>query len=455
MKGFFINNDFKLTFPCTNLSEGYVMINVTVEIIVDYASPISSKVFLFGTKYCPCICKIAETPLPANLIFYVVIGSVGLLILIVVGGTIVYHARLCWRTTHQQNQEEEDPRVLNLHDVINMSPTGPPPPYAPPYTLPYTPHITQLMDSPRHSNMYSSDLTKSMRSVYSFKELFVSRKRITIGPVLKEGVFGVIYDGYLSNAEEDVEGAIPVIIKTVKDNTDDRVVKSLLEGGLVLKGMVHRHVMQLLGAHASDTEKPMLLFPKTMHGTLKDLLVNTREQRRGAMSLASQDLVWMAGQIARGMYHLNKKGLLHKDLATRNVYVHENLHIRIGDRGLSWDFYPNEYLRQPNGDMLAVRWMAAEVLSQGAHTRFSDVWSFGVVLWELMTLGMMPYEDTPPEEMLACLTAGQRLYQPKSCPDELFVLMGWCWALTPSDRPHFSHLTIRLKEFHEKIGAFI
>ena len=67
------------------------------------------------------------------------------------------------------------------------------------------------------------------------------------------------------------------------DNTDDRVVKSLLEGGLVLKGMVHRHVMQLLGAHASDTEKPMLLFPKTMHGTLKDLLVNTREQRRGAM----------------------------------------------------------------------------------------------------------------------------------------------------------------------------
>lgn len=70
---------------------------------------------------------------------------------------------------------------------------------------------------------------------------------------------------------------------TLPDNTDNRVVRSLLEGGMVLKGMMHRHVMQLLGAHASDTEKPMLLFPKTMHGSLKDLLVNTREQKRGAM----------------------------------------------------------------------------------------------------------------------------------------------------------------------------
>ena len=119
-----------------------------------------------------------------------------------------------------------------------------------------------------------------------------------------------MYDGYLSNAEDEVEGATPVIIKTVKgncfetnmhthtclqythtfshththtDNTPDIVVKSLIEGGSVLRHVPHRLLLQLLACHASDTEQPMLLFPKTMHGTLKSLLLKTREPKRGSL----------------------------------------------------------------------------------------------------------------------------------------------------------------------------
>jgi len=300
-----------------------------------------------------------------------------------------------------------------------------------------------------------TELTRSVRSLHSFKELFVHRKRIAIGQVLKEGVFGVMYDGYLSNAEDEVEGASPVIIKTVKDNTPDVVVAALLEGGSAVRSVVHRHILPLLAAHSSDSEMPMLLYPKSAMGTLKGMLLKAREPKRAGMVLTTQDLVSMCGQISRGMYHLARKGVTHRDLATRNIYVHENLHIRIGDRGLSWDLYSEEYSRLPDGEMCPIKWQAAETISEKRYSHYSDVWSFGVVLWEVMTLGQMPYEEVPAEEMLSVLTSGQRLTQPKNCPDDLFALMGWCWALTPTDRPRFSHLTLRLKEFLEKISAYV
>ena len=124
--------------------------------------------------------------------------------------------------------------------------------------------------------------------------------------------------------------------------------------------------------------------------------------------------------------------------------------MRIGDCGLSWDLFHEEYSRMPNGEMCPVKWMAAEVISDCSYSHYSDVvsegamvyvcvwgggggggelakymmisppqWSFGVVLWELMTLGKIPYEEIEPEDMLAHLTAGHRLSQPKNCPDEM------------------------------------
>ncbi|XP_019853782.1 PREDICTED: tyrosine-protein kinase RYK-like [Amphimedon queenslandica] len=366
---------------------------------------------------------------------------------------------------HSTNQPQVNMSLppLNVSTLPN-SPSHPLPP--PPFTpFPPFPH-----PGVRHPSM-GSILNSSIRSLMSFRDIFVDRKRIQFNAKLMEGVFGVMYEGYLTNAEDDVEGAIPVIIKTVKDNTPDIVVKSLLEGGAATRGVIHRHLLPLIGAHASDLEQPMLLYPKSSFGTLKTLLLKTREgggimlpgNNSGQCTyISTHDLVFISEQVARGMYHLTRKGQVHKDLACRNIYIHENLHVKIGDRGLSWDFYPEDYNtieeRGGGGDetiAYPVKWMAAEVLSDKRYSSSSDVWSFGVVLWEIMTRGKTPYEDVLPENMLNYLTTGHRLPQPKNCPDDLFSLMGWCWALTPSDRPRFSHLTVRLKEFYDQLGSFI
>lgn len=481
---FHSNVDFNITFPCASKANGTSNFELKFMITSDSFSGRGSSVTLRGMKHCNCsTCQGTSSADDgsSNTVFYVVISCVGGLILLVIGAVVLYHLIMCRSLVNQRREDhEEDLTNLSLKDVINMSSvhvtnsrsfttgglshhTGD----GPSTQVTDLPTIVDMPSSPRHSHSSftgPSDLNKSRRSLHSFRDLFVHRKRISIGIVLTEGVFGIVYDGYLSNAEEDVEGVTPVIIKTVKDNTPDIVVHSLLEGGSILRHISHRHLLPILACHASDSEQPMLLFPKTSLGTLKSVLLRNRDNKttpgassshKGLLSLTTQELVFMAGQISRGMYHLTKKGLTHRDLAARNIYIHENLHVRIGDRGLSWDLYPEEYCQMPDGEMCPVKWMAAEVLSDRKYSHYSDVWSFGVVLWEIMTLGKVPYEENTMEEMLALLTAGHRLSQPKNCPDDLFVLMGWCWALTPTDRPRFSHLTLRLKEFHEKICAFV
>lgn len=481
-----------VTYPCTvssseipplsvNFTFGYTFLSET-DISSDITITANNiKCDIGADPTSPPTSTDSEGNVPAriNPIFYAVISGVGFIILLVIVVAFVYHCVILKRWVNRNRDDTEDlhnietffpPEVLaQIHQSSSTLHNRPHIYIADTWnsrsTVPQFP-IPILSSSPHHSRNVSivSDFNKSIRSLISFRDIFVDRKRIQFTSKVIEGVFGVMYEGHLTNAEEDVEGAIPVIIKTVKDNTPDIVVKSLLEGGAITRGVTHRYLLPLIAAHASDLEQPMLLYPKTTYGTLKTLLLKSREshQRTGVNDipyLTTQDLVFMSEQISRGMYHLTRKGFTHKDLAARNVYVHENLSIKIGDRGLSWDFYSEDYSNIEDGDkeMIAspVRWMAAEVIQDNKYSHYSDVWSFGVLLWEVMTRGKTPYEDVLPEQMLTYLTSGHRLTQPKNCPDDLFSLMGWCWALTPTDRPRFSHLTLRLKEFHEQLGSFI
>jgi RYK receptor-like tyrosine kinase len=397
-------------------------------------------------------------------IFYVVMGIVLVVIVLVIVVAVVYQC-VVMKKWFKANRDEEE--VIEGDSEYSFPPglvdypfnmTTPPPPYQQ-YVL------GAHGSAGSAKGRIGSDISQSLMSLLPYRDVFVDRKRIQFNAKLLEGVFGVMYEGFLTNAEDDVEGAIPIIIKTVKDNTPDVVVKSLLEGGGATRGVSHRHLLPVVGAHASDTEKPMLLYPKSCQGTLKGLLLKSRDIHKGPAPgshgtsyLTTHDLVYISEQIARGMYHLTRKGFVHKDLATRNIYIHENYHVKIGDRGLSWDFYPEDYYTiDGGGEMIGipVKWMAAETICDKKFSQYSDVWSFGVVLWEIMTRGKTPYEDVLPENMLTYLTSGHRLSQPKNCPDDLFSLMGWCWALTPTDRPRFSHLTVRLKEFSDQLGSFI
>ncbi|XP_036287309.1 tyrosine-protein kinase RYK isoform X7 [Pipistrellus kuhlii] len=135
--------------------------------------------------------------------------------------------------------------------------------------------------------------------------------------------------------------------------------------------------------------------------------------------------------------------------------IDDTLQVKITDNALSRDLFPMDYHCLGDNENRPVRWMALESLVNNEFSSASDVWAFGVTLWELMTLGQTPYVDIDPFEMAAYLKDGYRIAQPINCPDELFAVMACCWALDPEERPKFQQLVQCLTEFHAALGAYV
>ncbi len=147
------------------------------------------------------------------------------------------------------------------------------------------------------------------------------------------------------------------------------------------------------------------------------------------------------------MDYLAQQKFVHRDLATRNCMINKFLIVKIADFGLSRDIYKSDYYRvEDKKRPLPVKWMAIESLTEGVFSTKTDVWSFGIVLWELTTRGCAPYPDVDSFHMKAYLNRGRRLTQPEHAPDDVYVLMCRCWRKNPDDRPTFSELHTVLKD---------
>ncbi|XP_049273531.1 tyrosine-protein kinase receptor torso-like [Rhipicephalus sanguineus] len=155
-------------------------------------------------------------------------------------------------------------------------------------------------------------------------------------------------------------------------------------------------------------------------------------------------LLSLARQVAQGMEFLSSKRVVHRDLAARNVLLVSEHHAKIADLGLSRDTYEEGLYRKQGAGRLPARWMALESLSHMTYTTMSDVWSFGVLLWEVVSLGAAPYPGVANHQLLEFLTAGNRLTKPASCPQETYDLMTSCWNASPICRPTFSAIVSRL-----------
>ncbi|CAJ0930573.1 unnamed protein product [Ranitomeya imitator] len=133
-------------------------------------------------------------------------------------------------------------------------------------------------------------------------------------------------------------------------------------------------------------------------------------------------MIQMAGEIADGMAYLNANKFVHRDLAARNCMVSEDFTVKIGDFGMTRDIYETDYYRKGGKGLLPVRWMSPESLKDGVFTTHSDVWSFGVVLWEIATLAEQPYHGMSNEQVLRFVMEGGLLEKPDNCPDMLYVI---------------------------------
>ncbi|XP_047443214.1 tyrosine-protein kinase RYK isoform X3 [Mugil cephalus] len=294
-----------------------------------------------------------------------------------------------------------------------------------------------------------------MEAKAKVKDIAISRERVTLRDVLHEGTFGRIFHGVLLD-EKDPSKEKEVFVKTVKDHASEVQVTMMLTESCKLRGLHHRNLLPISHVCTEDGEKPMVLLPFMAWGNLKLFLRQCKlAEANNPQAISQQDLVYMAIQIACGMSYLARREVIHKDLAARNCVIDDNMQVKITDNALARDLFPMDYHCLGDNENRPVRWMALESLLNNDFSSASDVWAFGVTLWELMTLGQTPYVDIDPFEMSAYLKDGYRIAQPINCPDELFAVMACCWALDPEERPKFQQLVQCLTEFHAALGAYV
>uniref|UniRef100_A0AAY4ESA2 receptor protein-tyrosine kinase n=2 Tax=Denticeps clupeoides TaxID=299321 RepID=A0AAY4ESA2_9TELE len=287
------------------------------------------------------------------------------------------------------------------------------------------------------------------------KDIAISRERVTLRDVLHEGTFGRIFHGVLLD-EKDPTKEKQVFVKTVKDHASEVQVTMMLTESCKLRGLHHRNLLPISHVCTEEGEKPMVLLPFMNWGNLKLFLRQCKlAEANNPQAISQQDLVHMAIQIACGMSYLARREVIHKDLAARNCVIDDSMQVKITDNALARDLFPMDYHCLGDNENRPVRWMALESLLNNDFSSASDVWAFGVTLWELMTLGQTPYVDIDPFEMAAYLKDGYRIAQPINCPDELFAVMACCWALDPEERPKFQQLVQCLTEFHAALGAYV
>lgn len=283
----------------------------------------------------------------------------------------------------------------------------------------------------------------------------VPRERILLLRSLGQGSFGMVYEGILKaqNSGEDT----PCAVKTVNENATDRERTNFLSEASVMKEFDTYHVVRLLGV-CSRGQPALVVMELMKKGDLKSYLRAHRPDEREDVVAVYQKRIGltnagttvgsvqpppysrifqMAIEIADGMAYLAAKKFVHRDLAARNCMVADDLTVKIGDFGMTRDIYETDYYRKGTKGLLPVRWMPPESLRDGVYSSSSDVFSYGVVLWEMATLASQPYQGLSNEQVLRYVIDGGIMERPDNCPEVLHKLMHRCWHHRPSARPSF------------------
>ncbi|XP_056317041.1 insulin-like growth factor 1b receptor [Danio aesculapii] len=286
----------------------------------------------------------------------------------------------------------------------------------------------------------------SAAEMYVPDEWEVEREKITMCRELGQGSFGMVYEGIAKGVVKD-EPETRVAIKTVNESASLHERIEFLNEASVMKEFNCHHVVRLLGV-VSQGQPTLVIMELMTRGDLKSYLRSLRSvENTSSLPLPPlKKMIQMAGEIADGMAYLNANKFVHRDLAARNCMVAEDFIVKIGDFGMTRDIYETDYYRKGGKGLLPVRWMSPESLKDGVFTTMSDVWSFGVVLWEIATLAEQPYQGMSNEQVLRFVMEGGLLDKPDNCPDMLFELMRMCWQYNPKMRPSFLEIISSIKE---------
>ncbi|KAH7699313.1 Protein F09A5.2, partial [Aphelenchoides avenae] len=275
--------------------------------------------------------------------------------------------------------------------------------------------------------------------------------------ILGAGAFAIVCKGYLAG-RKPMRGTSwrfnslkkrtnEVAVKRLKKHADEYFRDEFMREIEFMKTLgSHPHVLQMVGYLRTD-EKTLLLLEYCADGDLLTLLREHREcvtlptdtscLKESPTCVRLNDMMSYAWQVADGMTYLSAKKFIHRDLAARNVLVNQRC-LKIADFGLTR--YSDDSLYTTKAGRLPIKWMSPEALKRAEFSTASDVWSFGVLLYEVFSAGNMPYPVVHPSEMLAHLEEGERLERPEHASDQMYGIMRQCWSLEPAERPSFSRL---------------
>ncbi|TRY66898.1 hypothetical protein DNTS_028506, partial [Danionella cerebrum] len=272
--------------------------------------------------------------------------------------------------------------------------------------------VITVSETDDYAEIIDEEDTYTMPSTRDYE---IQRERIELGRCIGEGQFGDVHQGIYICPENP---ALSVAIKT-----------------LTMRQFDHPHIVKLIGV---ITENPVwIIMELCTLGELRSFL----QIRKYSLDLAS--LILFLYQLSTALAYLESKRFVHRDIAARNVLVSSVDCVKLGDFGLSRYMEDSSYYKASKGK-LPIKWMAPESINFRRFTSASDVWMFGVCMWEILMYGVKPFQGVKNNDVIGRIENGERLAMPPNCPPTLYSLMTKCWAYDPSKRPRFTELKAQL-----------
>ncbi|XP_055995032.1 tyrosine-protein kinase Fer [Sorex fumeus] len=300
-------------------------------------------------------------------------------------------------------------------------------------------NIPQLID---HHYTTKQVITKKsgvvlLNPIPKDKKWVLNHEDVTLGELLGKGNFGEVYKGILKDKTA-------VAVKTCKEDLPQELKIKFLQEAKILKQYDHPNIVKLIGV--CTQRQPIYIIMELIPGG--DFLTFLRKKKD---EIKLKQLVKFSLDAASGMEYLESKNCIHRDLAARNCLVGENNVLKISDFGMSRQedggVYSSSGLKQ-----IPIKWTAPEALNYGRYSSESDVWSFGILLWETFSLGVCPYPGMTNQQAREQVERGYRMSAPQNCPDEIFKIMLRCWDYNPENRPKFMELQRELAGIRKKFS---
>ncbi|KAK7791000.1 hypothetical protein R5R35_007897 [Gryllus longicercus] len=269
------------------------------------------------------------------------------------------------------------------------------------------------------------------------------RSHVELGETIGEGQFGDVHKGSYRASDGQL---VPVAVKTCKADADLATTEKFLEEAYIMQQFDHPHIIKLIGVCSASPV--WIVMELARLGEMRAYLQSNRQR----LDLAT--LLLYSFQLSTALSYLESKKFVHRDIAARNVLVSSHHCVKLADFGLSRWVEDQSYYKASKGK-LPIKWMSPESINFRRFTTASDVWMFGVCMWEILMLGVKPFQGVKNNDVIGKIENGERLALPPNCPPRLYSLMSQCWAYEPSKRPSFKDIRevlheILLEERHQQ-----